>query len=185
MYFLCFKLFAKSGKEFMMQINYGWKQFYGNIFVLLRCCVCACMCVYVCYQCNALQAQGLFLTEKLAGKPIYAVIGCGCSSATEKIAELSQFFGIPMVREGLSVCCILAWVQVLLHFIHLDILCFNIICAQQCQCLSWHLQNSSIRWNSCTGTGHSCGLLRLEESNCFDPNNNAASKGCVWFSIMW
>ena len=50
-------------------------------------------------QCNSLKALELFNTSITSNESVVAIVGCGCSLATEKVASRSD---IPVVRELLK-----------------------------------------------------------------------------------
>ena len=48
-------------------------------------------------QCNPMLALGQFLQEMRSDTVILALIGCGCSAATEEVAKVISFWNIPLV----------------------------------------------------------------------------------------
>ena len=48
-------------------------------------------------QCNKYDAQRTFLEQIISGQNKVALIGCGCSLATEPVAEISRFWNITHV----------------------------------------------------------------------------------------
>lgn len=60
-------------------------------------------------QCNKHDAQRTFLEQIISGQDKVALIGCGCSLATEPVAEISRFWNITHVSSSIinvpSHCC--------------------------------------------------------------------------------
>ena len=80
-------------------------------YIVLRCRVIlevyvywfnhSCMTIVyqlVCFQCNRTRAMKLYNREVIDHPNMVAVIGCGCSSATEQVA-LASNGSIPVVSE--------------------------------------------------------------------------------------
>jgi hypothetical protein len=48
-------------------------------------------------QCSRIESQRVFLQQVMTGEDKVAVIGCGCSMATESVAQISGFWNITHV----------------------------------------------------------------------------------------
>ena len=58
-------------------------------------------------QCNRTHSLNAFFGEMRREHPLQyvAVVGCGCSIATEPVAEVSHYYNIPMVGVGVYGSC--------------------------------------------------------------------------------
>ena len=54
-----------------------------------------------CYvlQCNMTKAIQEFHKVVTTDSSVMAVVGCGCSSATEEVAKISQLWNVPVVSQ--------------------------------------------------------------------------------------
>ena len=59
--------------------------------------VTACVLCVSIMQCNRYDSQRTFLEQITSGQETVALIGCGCSLATEPVAEISRFWNITHV----------------------------------------------------------------------------------------
>jgi len=98
--------------------------------VYLYMCVCVCVCVYVCVcmrvcvcvcvlmQCNRKQALDTFFLHLFNPPHEVAVVGAGCSVASEALAEIIPYYNLSMV----CTCCLsLMGLAPLLSFTHTHI----------------------------------------------------------------
>ena len=53
-------------------------------------------------QCNKYEAQSTFQRQIISGQNKVALIGCGCSLATEPVAEISRLWNITHVSLSIS-----------------------------------------------------------------------------------
>ena len=57
--------------------------------------------IYKSMQCNKYEAQSTFLRQIISGQNKVALIGCGCSLATEPVAEISRLWNITHVSSSI------------------------------------------------------------------------------------
>ena len=58
------------------------------------------------HQCDGPTSVREFLTQVQHPSPtIIGVIGCGCSVATEPVADIISLYGLPLVSAEISVTC--------------------------------------------------------------------------------
>ena len=55
-------------------------------------------------QCSRIESQRVFLQQVMTGEDKVAVIGCGCSLATESVAQISRFWNITQVCTESLIC---------------------------------------------------------------------------------
>ncbi len=55
-------------------------------------------------QCSRIESQRVFLQQVMTGEDKVAVIGCGCSMATESVAQISGFWNITHVCTDSLTC---------------------------------------------------------------------------------
>ena len=120
-------------------------------------------------QCNEIEALESFINAA-SDRSIVAVVGCGCSTATEEVAKIAHFLNISVVSCGFCMLALAKKACVLLklaiRYIHYqtDFLCQHISGAQWQISVPQLLQNSSIRWTAAVSSGYHHVQLWVETS---------------------